>query len=335
MLKWFLRILYAFLVLIIGFFVYNEALINRRIKYLEEHAQASYDLNNMDEYLENYYVAAGRSEYLVTPLYTASSTKANYEFDFSIYHSKIITGDKTVSVVGFTLHNLNLNIVPEDLKKYEANNNLIKINMTIKYNHPNQISVHDINQNGHYMPSGQPYSMGVTVPLEVEVTKSELDVPVFIIRDKIVSDIESIKISVIDSSASLEKPNEELIAILNSNKVKDDQNYYNVREELVDLPYTVEVINDEGEKEEQTINVLQSSLFNGVASRYDVGNQYETSNVSVVDGSLINQYNGIIAKFLAIYILVIVVVTYLIFFLKPTINYFRDKNLYKKIESKE
>lgn len=331
MLKWILRILYAIFIVVIGIFVYNEAMINRRVKYLEEHAQEHYNNNEISKYLDEYYVAAERTEYLINPLYSATSTQEDYSFDFSIYHSRVKINDNYLNVIGFLVHNININVEVNDLENYEENHNLLRFKTNIKYSNPLNSTVHEMNFEGAYMPTNQPYSMGVPIPIEVQIGENDAKQPVFLLGETVVSDIESIEFSLIDSSLDLENPTETLIAVLESNKDTEQTSYLNIEEELSLKPYTYITKDEEGEDVEVTTDVLQAELFNGLADRYEVSELYETEEVGTTDIDLLNQYDNIVFKFMGIYFIAVGVLTYLLFFIKPTINYFQGRKFRKSL----
>lgn len=328
MLKWFLRILYAFVVIIIGIVVLNEAFANKRLTYLEENAQSHFLEDDMDLFMEEYYVAGSRNRYIQTPLYRANSNDANYKFSFSIYHSQAAVKDGNANVLGFVLHNLDLNIQPLNQEEFDKNNNLIRIRVSMQFE--NGLVQQDYNMDGHIMPLPTPYSMDVTIPMEIQVVESENGNKVFNVNEGVTGKIEEIKFEVIDATNYEEEPKRIIFAVLQTNDNVTDK--HKVEETLI----TGQVTTLNHEEKEVIIDVLKAELFNGEADRYDLEADYENTpaGITIIESELnkFDAYNGIVVKFLAIYILIGLAVTYLLFFLNPTIKFFRNKRAEKVMD---
>lgn len=321
MLKWFLRILYAFVVIIIGIVVLNEAFANKRLTYLEENAQPHFVENDMDSFMEEYYVAASRNQYIDKPLYRANSNDPNYKFSFSIYHSQAFLKDGNANVLAFVLHNLDMNIQPLDVEEFDKNNNLIRIRVSMQFE--NGLVQQDYNLDGHIMPLPTPYSMDVSIPMEIQVVENEEGGKVFGINEGVTGKIEEIKFEIIDSTLYEDEPKRVIFAVLQTNANTTDKHL--VEENIVTGQVTT--LNHEGD--EVVIDTLRADLFNGDVLRYDLADYYENTplGVTILESELdkLDEYNGIIVKFLSIFILIALAVTYLLFFLNPTIKYFRNK----------
>lgn len=322
MLKWFLRILYAFIVVIIGIMVLNEGFANKRLTYLEENAQTHFDENNMDSYLAEYNVAAERYRYVEQPLYNAVSNDSIFGFEFSIYHTQVAVKDGSANVLVFILHNLDINEPPLNEEEFDKNNNLVRIRVSMQFE--NGLYQQDYNLDGNIMPLPSPYAMDVAIPMEIQVVENGEEGKSFKVDEGITGKLEEVKFELIDSTLYENEPKRTIFAVFKSNDTVEEK--YLVHEELI--KDTV-ITTDHNNETVELTNTLTSKLFNGTIERFDVEYLYDEENpditIGISDLSKLNSYNSIVVKYVSIFLIIAIIITYLLFFLNPTIKYFKNK----------
>lgn len=327
--KWLLRILYGFLVVIAGLFVMSEADAAKRMKYLEDNAQEYYDNDDIGSYMENFFIAAGRTKYIEEPIYSAVSNDDKYKFKFSVYETRVEGKDDNVDVVVFALSNLDLDVTPVDQESFDKNNNLIKVRVNIEFaNYPTAV---DYSLEGKSIPFNLNDSIDVFIPFEVVLGENEDGEKMFSLRDKLTDEIEAITLDIVDLTAATSEVEPTITTFArfsNSNHAEKT----GVSEVLTKRTVTLGT-GDEARE----VELMDADLFNGSAERFDLESVYETNDESVVatpDLDLLKPYNSTVVKYASIYIGVVILITYLLFLLKPTIQYFKGKRSQKAIESR-
>lgn len=335
MIKWILRIVYAFLLIVVAVFVFREADADRRLTYLVGNANSHYEEGNLDEYIDEFMVATSRSYYISKPLYQATSTEDGAEFTLSIYHTRAVTKQGQVDVLTFVLSNIDITPEPVNPENYENDNNLIRVRLNLNFDQKNGHIYQDYNLSGHSMAITSTVSLGAHIPLEISIGENEGQ-SLFGLSEGTSPVLDSITIELIDFS-SLENKGEvtHLASIEN-----DDTNleHYNVLDNLFIGEASFPDYNSDSNPD-ITKEALVSSKFNGNASRFNIGDIYDEDSdlVTVIetDLTLLDEYNNILINYFVISGIITLVVTYLLFFLKPTINYVRNRRYLKNVSDND
>lgn len=334
MLKWVLRIAYALLVILLAVFVYREADAKRRLDYLKNEAMDYYNEGDLDNYFKEFMVATSRDKYIEKPLYQAISSEENLEFTLSIFHTRAVTNQGEVDVAAFVLSNLDIRVTPLNEENYLNDTNLVRIRVNINLSEGHIYQ--DYNLEGKSLALTSTSSLGAAIPIELSIGEKD-NISLFGLSSGTAIRIESITIELIDHS-KLENVGEvSHIAKLENDSSLEEQF------EVVDYLTRDEAsfpIYDGEEDEMVEVNALVSTKFNGEAFRYNVGEQIyngDSSDENVIYSNLDNlrSYNGVIYRYFTIFAVIIVIVTYLLFFLKPTIKHIRKRKFAKTVNDNE
>lgn len=315
--KWIGRIFYIALVLIIGFFVLRISQINAQVKYYNEKAAPYLLEDKREDYIPRYMTANLIETYLKDPVYLAQSKDENeFEFEFAIYHLKIIGEKQEATYLSFYFNEITFDYesLLDDYNKYEENNNLAAISIEVKMKDVEELST-------EYYPLDPSFRMPVVL---LQLVTNDNNESVFSFQvaidgkaaPKESTEIEKISLVLSDLTASEdgENPTRTIIAEFTSDENNDND---------VDQLTTVD-------------NVIVSSKFNGMIESYQLDELYEDeSNLGETYRSDLNVYLKGVTKSLVIYGLVVVGLTFLIFFLKPLLNHIEDKRAIRRKEERE
>jgi len=315
--KWIGRILYAIMVVIIGAFVLRFAQINALFEYYNENVVPHLIENDRESYMEGFMTANFVEDYLKEPIYLASSNDETYNFEFAIYHLRLSNQEESYSYLAFYFNETTFNYeeLLANYENYEANNNLAEISIEFKMaGHDDEIK--------NYYPIDINLRMPVVIFQQVRVADNELFK--FQVTDEdnelveeTSTEIEKIIITLEDSTTtSDEQPNaiETVIAEFNS----DSNNDLSLTDNLV--------LNED---------VLTSNNFNGIALNYAFDDLYTNEALlGETHFDTLDDYQGGVARTLAIYIIIVLVITFLLFFLKPLIKYLNERKANKAREAK-
>src|SRR5690554_4138905 len=315
--KWIGRILYAIMVVIIGAFVLRFAQINALWEYYDENVAPHLIENDRESYMEGFMTANFIEDYLKEPIYLANSNDETYNFEFAIYHLMANNQDESYSYLAFYFNETTFEY--EELlasyESYEANNDSAEISIEFK-----MAGIED--EIKSYFPLNINLRMPVVILEQVRVENNELFK--FQVADennnlieKTSTEIEKIIITLEDSTAiSEEQPNviKTLIAEFNS----DSSNDLSLTDNLV--------LND---------NVLTSNNFNGIALNYALDDLYINEDLlGETDFDTLEDYQSGVGRTVIIYIVIVLVITFLLFFLKPLIKYLDERKAIKARETK-
>lgn len=314
--KWIGRILYIIVVVIIGTLVLRFSQINAQVKYYNDNALPYLIENDRENYIEGYMTANLVEEYLKYPIYLANSNDETFTFEFAIYHLRVTNNDNNISYLTFYFNEVTFNYeeLLSDYNSYEENNNTAGILIELK-----MAGVDEIVTN--YYPLDINFRMPIVILEQVKVNNDELfRFQVVDSNDKEVNktsnEIEKITITLEDlTTATTEQPDpiKTVIAEFNS----DSTNDLSLTDNLI--------LNGD---------TLESNNFNGAVSNYALNDNY--SNESLLGATHfgdLSVYQKGVVKSLIIYFLIVVVITFLLFFLKPLMNHLNQRRTNK--ETKE
>lgn len=302
--RWLTVIIYSALVIMVGVGLFNKSDSDRKMNYIVENAQDSYNDNEMNDYLDAFFVATGRNEYINKAVYSIESKDEIYGFDFSIFHSKIIKKEEEANVLVLALHNLDIKVAPVNSLNYEKNKDLIKIKITVKFlNFENHVKY---SLDGKITPNNAIKPIDVFLPMEFLITENDSGRMMFNFDDKLTSSIESIIFEIEDSTDANKGEDPQLTKFA---EIKSSS--YEEKEAVLDV------------FEKSPEGILQSTKFNGEANRYSLDEVYNYGNeleVTKLDLDLLKPYNKIIYKTLGIYAVIVIVLTTLVVGYKPLAN---------------
>ena len=314
--KWIGRILYIALVVIVGFFVLRFSQINAQVKYYNENAAPYLLKDDREGYISRYMTANLIDTYLKEPLYLAQSDDSNdFKFEFAIYQLKILGEDQDLTYLSFYFNEITFDYetLLEDYNKYEENNNLAAISIEVKMKDVDELST-------EYYPLDASFRMPVV--LLQQVTKDN-------------ESVFSFQVAIDGEAESKESTEIEKISLVLSDLTTAEEADDATRTIIAE--FTSDENNENGVDQLTTVdNVIVSSKFNGMIESYQLDDLYEDeNNLGVTYRSDLDVYLKGVTKSLVIYGLIVVGLTFLIFFLKPLLNYIEDKRAIRRKEERE
>lgn len=324
MLKWILRIGYIFLVILGLAFVNREADSEKRLKYLNEQGMPYYYEDRVDEYFEHFMIATSRTKYLKVPVYQAVSNEEGAKFKISFYHTRAETKQGKADILTIVLSDINIKVNPNDNDNYLKNSNNIRLRLNLNFNQGHIYQ--DYNLKGESLALTSTSTLGAAIPIEISIGEKDNE-KLFGISEGTASILESVTLELIDntSDSSLNKTTP-IAKLINDNS---DTEMFGVIDYLVKSEISFPVYSDGDVKEELIVESLISTKFNGLPDKYDIGKIYDDVNqadvIVITNQDKLKTYNKVVNKYYVFYALIVIVVTYLLFFLKPTISYFKRK----------
>jgi len=329
--KWLGRILYVVMIFFIGMFVLAFNNNKQLAKYYDEYAQIELENNNREAYIEHFMTSKLIKEYIKEPIYLAKSDDSKYPFEIAIYHAKVnISKDEMKDYLILYLNETGIDFknILEDYESFEKNGNnalmLAKLkieNVEEEFNIPININLKD--RSALHL---------------IEVKKDDNKDNIFNVqyRDEDgktkqaeSTRIESINLSILDGTLGTKE--DEIIETIFARFVNDkDANMNNNIDSFENDEYIQIKEDKDGNKTEKKHQVLKAKAFNGEVDNYDLSELYkDESNLGKVHEKMLDPFIKKAKNSLYWYALIIVIVTYLIFFLKPTIEYIKHRNVGK------
>lgn len=308
MMKIVVRIMYGILVLLMGFVVFSDASFQRTQNFYFDSATENLE-NNLTEFVHDTMLITGSNRFLKEPIYRLRSEDDKYSFNITVYHFQQIRNENINSGIMIYITNL---VTEEEVDGISlrfisgAANNFVNTNITTKIN--------DINVKGN-----------VVDPIMFTFDENSG----FIFNDsnnqkitlREIKEIELRTLTIEDNDIEINKDKFAVIKHNDHHDIENSNEFQFVRNG----------------------NILELNDFTGNISDYKVlDDKYETNNgVADVYTSTnldkLEPYNYLITRVMGIYIAVVLVSTYLLFFLKPTINKFKElkaqKNQNNNIEN--
>ena len=307
--KWIGRGLYLFVVLIVSFFVYMFSVAQKYYKFFE---------SNMTELTENYdrerYIQTVMTDeilltsYLKDPIYFAKSEEEGRKFEFGIYQFKYENPEATNYVSTIFFRDLGIKEIDELIEEepaYVNNPNLVKFRVSIFYNDEEEAAVgyidsYRLNQKMFY----------------------------FATIDKFEGNLNYLYNQSVDGKQTMF--DKDLVTKIQIDLVNG------LKEEAVETPI-LEVKHDNASDNTGENQVVDGKAgnFNGKVSYHDLKENYENKELlGKVLYEELSSFRGVTIKTNVIYYSILVVITYLIYFLRPTINYFNNRQYRKKQKEK-
>ena len=312
--KWLGRVLILIVIFIGLSQVLNYGLSKKVNMFYEENAVPLIKENKKDEYLEMFFTATMSHSYLKDPIYIGTSNDGLYPLDFSIYSAKAKKDSHQSLLFYFNdqsedgTNKIDYKSIIDKYDNYEKNKHLVfieyrvtfdKVDETIKYNIPIEAR-YRTPINLMNVVDGEFYFNGTEKNRVVGKTA------------KTINKIELVLVDQTDSNGTEPtKAKETNLLTLNNN----NDAVMGSKDSLV--------TNDK--------NFLETNNFNGNVSSFDLDNNYkDDAKVHVIDTSLIKPYNKYMVKPIVIFSLIAVVVLYLVFLFRPTMDFIEKKRKEKR-----
>jgi len=318
--KWIGRIFYIALVLIIGFFVLRFSQINAQVKYYNEKAAPYLLEDDREGYIPRYMTANLIETYLKDPVYLAQSSDSNdFEFEFAIYHLKIFGEEQDVTYLAFYFNEITFDYesLLNDFEKYEENTNLAAISIEVKMKDVEELS-------SEYYPLDASFRMPVILLQQVI---DENKNPVFSFQVVLEGDSEY----TVKESTEIEKISL-VLSDLTSAEEADEPTRTIIAEFTSDVNNTMEN-SDELITQD---NIIISTDFNGDIDSYVLDELYkDANNLGITFRDDLDVYLKGVTKSLLIYGLIVVGLTFIIFFLRPLLNHIDNKKTLRRREEQQ
>lgn len=312
--KWLGRVLILIVIFIGLSQVLNYGLSKKVNMFYEENAVPLIKENKKDEYLEMFFTATMSHSYLKDPIYIGTSNDGLYPLDFSIYSAKAKKDSHQSLLFYFSdqsedgTNKIDYESIIDKYDNYEKNKHLVfieyrvtfdKVDETIKYNIPIEAR-YRTPINLMNVVDGKFYFNGTEKNRVVGKTA------------KTINKIELVLVDQTESNGKEPtKAKETNLLTLNNN----NDAVMGSKDSLV--------TNDK--------NFLETNNFNGNVSSFDLDNNYkDDAKVHVIDTSLIKPYNKYMVKPIVIFSLIAVVVLYLVFLFRPTMDFIEKKRKEKR-----
>ncbi|MCR1808924.1 Rho termination factor N-terminal domain-containing protein [Haploplasma modicum] len=310
--KWIGRGLYVFVVFLIASYVMSYASFSRQLRYYEKYSQEFVEDYDYEKYMEVFMTANLVDKYLKDPIYLATSNDEKFPFEFSITQAKASQKNTEHTLLLFYFRDLGIDYksILNDYEAFQANNMTAVVKI--------DIYIDDIET-----PASSYFNIDLTKQMPITIVEQTVvegeTMFNFVIKDekgkqevKNGNKINEIKLTLVDGTKKIsdeETFQETLIA-----KIKND--------DANDM-----IGNDTFTKVD---NVLLSNNFSGVKTKYELEDNYKNLDLlGKMYPEKLSEFNKYRNKTNTILFVVIIVVTYLLYFLKPTINFVKDKNLEK------
>lgn len=304
--KWFMRIIFIIFAIILSIMVHFISLAERQYSFLT---------HNMAELNENYdrtkYIETIMTDnvivdsYLKDPIYLAVSEEVGFEYELGIYQYRYIERGKELYVSMLYFKDFDIDYLNQ-LKSnsmYQNNNDLVNIMVSIYYD--------DLED-----------------PVVGFISTKELEMKPYEFATITTNDSNEVKYMYLNSNTGqiVERSYISKIEINIYNTLNNNQQITN----LTTIEHQ-EVNNNEGISQ---IVAGQASNFNGNVSYQDLSVNYDNDSLlgNILEAELA-EFNYIRVRINVIYYTILVIVTYLIFFLAPTIEYIKFRkvrNRYKQ-----
>ena len=320
MMKWLGRILFAVVAFFIGVFVIRVAQINSQLKYYNEYAPKLMEEDNVKEYMATYLTANMIDKYLIDPIYVAKSLEdEDFKFNFTIYHVMIQYQNEVQYYLVFYFNDLGINYdkVLEDPEVFEKNKNsaAVRIELTMGDKEEKSTEVYKLDFNTR-MPN-------ILVQVTENEQKEKLFRTQFTNKDgkgesRLDDQITAIDFSLIDSTKAAK-----------TEDIKETKFAQIIHDKDAVMEYKADQkVYDTFTKEE---DILVSKAFNGKIDNYVKEAEYQNDDLlgPIYLDQLVPFKKGV-NKALGIYIAVVALITYLAYFLKPTLAFFEGKREDKK-----
>ncbi|VEU81100.1 hypothetical protein [Haploplasma axanthum] len=317
MFKWILRVLYAVLVVIVGFQMYATATNNKNQEFFKKEVLSTYEEGNIDDIVSKSMTAWQSTNYIEKPLYHfSSSEETDYTFDIGIYSFKV--GRKDEVRYGFMIYVYNLEVKNlenklDDYSAYEKNPGLLGLNVLIMGQESNSF----IEENLAIVFDGKELKGNVFGPIYLNTgDENYFSYRIDQSSEKKMNQVKTISFSIVDATKETNGRKLNKFAEITANNDLEDK-YIDDTMALGDREY------------------LNTNKFNGDASYYkDINETYNgtSDSVATVDTTVLSKYNYVVTRTMLLYVGAIILSTFLLFFFKPLMEKLRTK---KELKNKE
>lgn len=312
--KWLGRVLILIVIFIGLSQVLNYGLSKKVNMFYEENAVPLIKENKKDEYLEMFFTATMSHSYLKDPIYIGTSNDGLYPLDFSIYSAKAKKDSHQSLLFYFNeqsedgTNKIDYESIIDKYDNYEKNKGLVFIEYRVTFDKVDETIKYNIPIEARYRT---PINLMNVVDGEFYFNGTEKNRVV----GKTAKTINKIELVLVDQTESNgkepTKAKETNLLTLNNN----NDAVMGSKDSLV--------MNDK--------NFLETNNFNGNVSSFDLDNNYkDDAKVHVIDTSLIKPYNKYMVKPIVIFSLIAVVVLYLVFLFRPTMDFIEKKRKEKR-----
>lgn len=321
--------IYTIFILIMGLLFNSIGKQSQLIKYYEEKASDALEEKDFESYLDAYMTYNLTSSYNNKPLYHASSNNDIIPFDFFIFQAEL----KTSTEKGF----FNYFYFYDNLESYD---HLFTNNESIELFYKNQKLAHFVVK--LYMDDeAEP----TETPIYISLTKNEIGTYSSTSKNKAKNKPLALTYNLKDTN------NEDAFGYVSNNdkgnithaktisKIEIDFVDFTLSTSPNDKPKRTPLVrfdhNDLANNENDSMQnsdeyLISSTNFNGNIKNYlDKTNFTDSELTATVQQSNIKEFKNIRTKWTLIYILFTIIVTFILFFLRPTIDFF-VKNIKRK-----
>lgn len=308
MMKIFLRTIYVFLMVLIGISVYQKAVNDRLNNLYNNDIKTNLISGNDDEYLDGMMVLTDVEKYLKDPIISFVSTDEDFSFTLDIYHiEKEIKGSTYYGIFPFinNFKSTQYKNVLLDTNQFVENNNLVGIELRINTTISNTFVINPLSP--QYLSDSTLDNVnakgGIFEPLFMEKENNSNDFKWFQgdVNYLSFNEITSFELSLLDGTVDLTKPKKTVFAKI----------------DVSNEPKFGETINFN----KNETGLLVAEGLGSVKSSYAQFNvHYEDNNSELIkhtNFNVLNEYNSLITRSMIIYVVLALIATFLIFFLKP------------------
>lgn len=311
--KWLGRILYIFLIFIIGFYVLNYSNMKKRYEFFVNKTEPLIENYNREEFMKYFMTASNVKDYLNKPVYLAKDEDEKIEF--SIYHGKYVAKGGQGDLLFFNFRDIDQNIIEtmlHDGEKYKTDNFTAYIKIEVYMDDKTKPVVDTLQINKQ---AQMPTSLIEMVKVE------EKDKFRYIITDDAGKQVEEFG----DNITKIE-----LTLVDKTNVIKEEDK--GTETKLITITNNQDAVMNEDVLIKNSENVLLSSNFNGNVNSYLLSETYSDETKGVLVFNELDEFNYVVRKNLTTFSIITAIITYLLFFLKPTIKYAIEKEWFKKKE---
>lgn len=307
--KWIGRILYLLVVFIVSFFVYMFSLAQKYYKFFETNMIELNETYDRERYIQTLMTdEILLTSYLKDPIYIATSEEEGRKFEFGIYQFKYESKDLTNYVSAIFFKDLGIEEMVEisQDENYINNPNLVQYKLSLYYNNDETpaigyINSYYLNQKMFYFATIGEFEGNINYSFNQSVDGNQTTINKDLLTKIEVDLVNSLKEDV-EETRILEVSHDDMHDNVGENKIIDGK----------------------------------ATNFNGKVSYHDLKENYqkptnegEEDLTGILLTEELNSYRGITIRTNIIYYSILAVVTYLIYFLRPTINYFRNRKYQK------
>lgn len=281
-----LRLIYIIFTFIMGFIVISDAQLQKVQNFYYDEVLTTLDEGEYNEYIDDTMIILGTNKYLIEPVYRFASNNSDYSFKILVVHAQTINKGEYESSLVFYIRDFET-----------SNSNIDGISFTFK------TDISNINAEllMHFKFEDKLYNGGF---LEKVTIKDDH----FVINDYSNGNIGLSKIKEIDLKPFMVDENDNIVKDNSFAVIKNNDNFN------LEMGNEFQFVNTNG--------ILETKNFTGNLLEYkDLEERYENTNsYKTPDLSKLKPYNSVVTNTLIIYIIVVIIFTYLTFFLAPTIN---------------